>query len=138
MRRVQISLTCAVTLALPAIAEDTTPDGRDLFLRYCAECHGDDVRGGQRNTKTPAPDLTKIAERRGSVWPMLEIMSIVDGYTRTTEPRVGMPVIAELAEGPQIGFDTGNGISVAVPANLVSVVQYLESIQSPKPERYVP
>ncbi len=138
MRRFSISLMCAFTLVSPAIAVETTPDGRYLFLRYCAKCHGDDARGGQGNATLPAPDLTKIAERRGSVWPMLEIMSIVDGYTKTTEPRAGMPVIAELTEGAQIAFDTGNGISVAVPANLIAVVLYLESIQSPKPERYVP
>ena len=129
---------CAVTLAWPVIAEESTPDGRDLFLRYCAKCHGDDARGGQGHTTTPAPDMTKIAERRGSVWPMLEIMSIIDGYTKTTEPRAGMPVISELTEGTQIEFDTGNGISVAVPANLIAVARYLESIQSPKPESYVP
>ncbi|PSL13584.1 hypothetical protein CLV88_1324 [Shimia abyssi] len=129
---------CAVTLALPAIAEQTTLGGRDLFVRYCARCHGDNARGGQGNTTTAAPGMTKIAERRGSVWPMLEIMSIIDGYTKATEPRVEMPVIPELTEGTQIEFDTGNGNSVAVPASLVAIVNYLESIQWPRPERYVP
>ncbi len=126
------------TLALPVIAEETTPNGRNLFLRYCAECHGDDARGGEGNSTTPAPNMTKIAERRGSVWPMLEIISIVDGYTKTTAPQEGMPVISELTKGAQIEFDTGNGITVAVSANLMAIAQYLESIQSPKPERYVP
>lgn len=138
MRRIPISVMCSVTLAWPVIAEESTPDGRDLFLRFCAKCHGDDARGGRRNTTTPAPDMTKIAERRDSVWPMLEIMSIIDGYTKTTEPRAEMPIIQKLTEGVHIEFDTGNGKSVAVPANLIAIVHYLESIQSPKPERYVP
>ena len=138
MPRISISLMCAVTLISPAIAEETTPDGPDLFLRHCAKCHGEDARGGEDNAIPPAPDMTKIAERRGSVWPMLEIMSIIDGYTKATEPRTEMPIIPELTAGSQIEFDTGNGKPVAVPANLVAVVRYLESIQSPKPERYVP
>ena len=49
-----------------------------------------------------------------------------------------MPAISELTEGAQIEFDTGNGFSVAVSSKLVAVVHYLESIQSPKPESYVP
>ena len=126
-----------VTLALPMIAEETAPNGRDLILRYCAKCHGDDAVGSQGNTTTSAPDLTKIVERRGSVWPMLEVMSIMDGYTKATETRWDMPVVSELTEGAQIEFDTGNGISVAASANLIAVVLYLESIQSPKPERCV-
>lgn len=138
MRRISISFVFAFSLASSAFAEETTLDGRDLFLDYCAKCHGKDARGGQGNTAKTAPDMTKIAERRGSVWPMLEIISIIDGYTKATEPRSEMPVIPELTEGAQIEFDTGNGISIAVPANLVAVVQYLESVQSPKPERYVP
>ena len=129
---------CAAALALPAIAEQTLPDGRDLYLRYCSSCHANDARGGAGDTATPAPDLTKIAERRNAVWPMLEIMSIIDGYTKTTEPRPGMPVISELLEGAQVEFDPGNGMTFPVPANLVAVVQYLESVQSPKPESYVP
>ncbi len=133
-----LSLVFILALASSAMAENTLPEGRDLFLRYCAICHGRDARGGEGGTTTPAPNLTKIAERRGSVWPMLEIMSIVDGYTKATEPRPEMPVIPELTEGMRIEFDTGNGNVVMVPANLVSVVQYLESLQVPKPKRYVP
>lgn len=138
MQRIAISLIFALALTSFAFAEATLPDGRDLFLRHCSICHGDEARGGQGNTRPSAPDLTKIAERRGSVWPMLEIMSIIDGYTKETEPRADMPVIFEMTGGAQIAFDTGNGITVAVPANLIAVVQYLESVQSPKPERFVP
>lgn len=138
MRRCPVLLICSAVLASPVVAEQTTPDGSRLFLRFCASCHAENARGGEGGTTTPAPDLTKIAERRGSVWPVLEVMSIIDGYTKKTEPRPEMPVIPELTEGVKIAFDTGNGTTIAVPANLVAVAQYLESLQSPRPERYVP
>ena len=69
---------------------------------------------------------------------MLEVMSIIDGYTKLTTPREEMPVITDLLEGPMVEFDTGNGLVTPVPARLVELVDYLESIQSPPAERYVP
>lgn len=138
MTRHLVSLCYLSALAVPALADQTVPEGRDVYLRYCAECHGPDAHGGAREGGSPAPDLTKIAERRGSVWPMLEVMSIIDGYTKSTEPRADMPVIAELSDGELIMFDTGNGLEVTAPANLMAVVHYLESIQLPQPSSYVP
>lgn len=90
------------------------------------------------NLRTQPSDLTRIAARRAGVWPMLEIMSIIDGYTRSTTPREDMPVIAELSEGPMVDFDTGNALLTPTPARLIALADYLESIQSPKPERFVP
>ena len=69
---------------------------------------------------------------------MLEVMSILNGYLKVANPREDMPIIAQLNDGPTIDFDTGNGLVTSVPANLISITEYLESIQSPKPERYVP
>lgn len=126
------------TQETPSVTRDT---GRTLFAQNCASCHG---TGGQPGS-TPRPglaaqpaDLTKIAARRNGVWPMLEVMSIVDGYTKRSNPRDGMPVIPALTEGPKIEFDTGNGVTRQVPARLVAVVSYLESIQAPPPTSYVP
>jgi hypothetical protein len=79
-----------------------------------------------------------MSERRNGVWPMLEIMSIIDGYSRPTAERADMPVIEALSQGPLMDFDTGNGKRAKVPERLIAIVMYLESIQSPVPERYVP
>ncbi|MEP2031389.1 MAG: c-type cytochrome [Paracoccaceae bacterium] len=133
------ALICAHSL--PAMAENQVSLGRDIYNQHCAGCHGQAAKGGKNSVTTgdtSPPNLKKIAERRGSVWPMLEVMSIIDGYTNATDPRDGMPVINELSQGKQIDFDSGNGIVVSAPENLVAVVSYLESIQSPKPRSYVP
>ena len=65
-------------------------------------------------------------------------MSIVDGYTKRTEPRKEMPIISDLTEGPMVDFDSGNGLVRPTPARLLAVAEYLEGIQSPPPTRYVP
>ncbi len=120
-----------------ATAEEAISLGRELFAQYCMDCHGIDGRGHitPENHRT---DLTKISERRSGVWPMLAVMSMIDGYTRPRAESGQMPVIDALSKGPVLDFDTGNGVLVAVPERLLSIALYLESIQSPMPERYVP
>lgn len=122
-------------------AEATVGEGKGLFDQYCAVCHGFDAKGGgaaAASLGTKPADLTGMAARRGGVWPMLEVMSIIDGYTKQQNPREDMPIIPEITTGRLMDFDTGNGLVTSVPARLVALVNYLESIQSPKPERYVP
>ena len=131
----------ASLFASQAFAETPTVGGEVLFIEYCASCHGVGAKGNgpaASGLKTPPPDLTKIAARRNGVWPMLEVISIIDGYMKLTNAREDMPVFADLNEGPTVDFDSGNGLVTPVSAKLVALVDYLESIQSPKPVRSVP
>ena len=134
-------LVCFVGGVVQSIADETLADGEMLFGAHCARCHGADGTGNgsdANNLKTRPSDLTKIAARRDGVWPILEVMSIIDGYTKQTTPREEMPLVSALTDGPMVEFDTGNGLLTQVPAHLIAVANYLESLQSPKPERYVP
>ncbi|SEL70125.1 Cytochrome C oxidase, cbb3-type, subunit III [Roseivivax marinus] len=142
--RIQTILLPLVVAVAACVAEEPVIDtslGQATFQDNCAACHGAGGRGdgpAADGTGTPPADLTRIAARRGGVWPMLEVMSIVDGYTKTTEPRPGMPVIPALTEGPRVIFDTGNGQTTTVPESLLAVTRYLETIQDPPPLRQVP
>ncbi len=129
------------SVATISAADEFSDLGKDLFVEHCARCHGIDATGNgpdATDLKTVPADLTKISERRGGVWPMLEVMSILDGYLKAKEPRDDMPIITKLNDGPTVAFDTGNGLVTRIPSRLIEVAEYLESIQSPKPERYVP
>ncbi len=136
-RQIPRMLVCVLMMAGPAVRGDPVEQGRALYQQHCAACHGENAKGHDALLPRPA-DLTKIAQRRDGVWPMLEVMSIIDGYTKTQTPRDGMPVIAALTQGTKQSFDTGNGQTVLVPERLVALAVYLETIQSPKPERAVP
>jgi len=139
-------LLFVILLAVSCTAETgpekvTRAEGESLFAANCAACHGPDGKGdgiAAAGLGTQPADLTRIAERRDGVWPMLEVMSIIDGYTKSTTPREGMPVISTLTEGPVMEFDTGNGQVVTAPARLVALTRFIESIQSPPPVSYVP
>lgn len=88
--------------------------------------------------ETRPADLTKIAERRDGLWPMVEVMSIIDGYNRRTLPREQMPVFGELAEGALVPYDAGDGKMTPTPVSIVALANYLETIQDPKATRKFP
>ncbi|QFS83646.1 hypothetical protein FIU97_12805 [Roseivivax sp. THAF40] len=133
-------------LTLPALALVTAcmPEppvsGAMLYSKNCSGCHGADATGGGEaaGRGTTPPDLTRIAARRDGIWPMLEVMSIIDGYAKGTNPRAGMPAFSGFLDPPLVPFDTGNGVTVEAPRNLIALVEYLETIQSPPPTDYVP
>jgi cytochrome c553 len=115
--------------------------GELLFKKNCVSCHGATGRGDgplSAGLKTDPADLTQIAARRDGVWPMLEVMSILDGYLKATNPREDMPIFEELLDNDMVELDTGNGLIALVPVKLVEITNYLESIQNPRPNRYVP
>ena len=56
--------------------------GAELFLRYCAACHGESAQGDgpvAASFATPIPDLTRLAARRGGEFPANEIRETIDG-----------------------------------------------------------
>ncbi|HZS03502.1 MAG TPA: cytochrome c [Blastocatellia bacterium] len=92
------------------------PEGRELYMNYCASCHGPEARGNGQVTpalkKRPA-DLTRIRKRDGR-FPAEHIKKIITGETV-------LPVHGE-REMPVWG-------SVLKEPELTSLVKYLESIQ---------
>ena len=69
---------------------------------------------------------------------MLEVMSIIDGYSRRTLQRDEMPIFDDFLEGDMIDVDTGNGLKTSMSTNLIEIVNYLETLQDPPPVGYVP
>jgi hypothetical protein len=69
---------------------------------------------------------------------MLDVMAIIDGYSRNTLPRDDMPVFENFLDNEMVEFDTGNGVDILVPSKMIEIVDYLETLQDPAPTRYVP
>jgi len=115
--------------------------GEALFEENCVGCHGNSGRGYgplAAGLATDPADLTQIAARRAGVWPMLEVMSIIDGYSRNTLPREDMPVFENFLDNEMVEFDTGNGASILVPEKMIDIVEFLLTLQDPAPTSYVP
>lgn len=107
--------------------------GRDLFVANCAACHGVTATGdgpAASGIEGGVPDLTMIAQRNDGVFPLVDTMSFIDGYTRGSSYSPAMPKFSEtLFASPMVLYDTGDGIPTPTPSALVALAEYLQSIQ---------
>lgn len=128
-------------LVLMGTTVETTNAGKTLYMQHCMSCHGVDGKGdgpaAEGLSTTPA-DLTKIAARRDGVWPALQVMDILSGYSRIAQPREDMPVIVDILDHNMSEFDPGNGEPFLMPTKLIEIANYLESLQDPAPKSRLP
>lgn len=115
--------------------EPPEPTGRALYEAFCAACHGAEGRGNGPAAaglaRRPA-DLTGIAARNGGGFPMVRVMSHIDGYTRRGDRATVMPEMgAILAEGPTATYVAPDGTETPTPARLLALAEYLATIQRP-------
>ncbi len=122
----------AALLLLPACVTEPEISGRAAFESDCAACHGDDARGagefGADLLVTP-PDLTVLAQNNGGVFPRDYVMSTIDGYARGAHFSAAMPEFGAGDMGPTIIVEGPDGIGTPIPARLLALADYLETIQ---------
>src|SRR5437016_1259024 len=75
----------------------TSPaSGKEMFVTYCAVCHGKDAKGGgpaASALKKPPPDLTTLTARSNGKFPELHVYNTVQGDVEVTAHGTkGMPV----------------------------------------------
>ena len=106
--------------------------GAELFTAYCASCHGVDARGDGPAASalvTPPSDLSRIAARRGGVFPESSIARLIDG--RFDLPAHGsreMPIWGTCLADEIPCFATGDEVA---RGRIASLVEYLKSLQEP-------
>jgi mono/diheme cytochrome c family protein len=109
--------------------------GQATFAMHCASCHGVSGEGdgpaGTALTQKPA-DLTRIAARRGGIFPEAAVLRIIDGRD---------PIVAHgTREMPVWGHHFGTGhlpgpdAESAARGEALMLVQYLASIQKSEPK----
>lgn len=102
--------------------------GEELFLSYCAICHGTDGAGGGPMTehlKLPPADLTQIAARRAGNYPAEQIYQIIDGRVPVAGHGTGdMPIWGNtLKESEKLKNEK------QVRQSIDNLVEYLKTIQ---------
>lgn len=115
-------------VAAPASAQAGPAYGHDLFVYYCASCHGRDGRGNgpaAPSLKISPPDLTLITARSGGTFPATLVSSLITNGARDWLPSHGskdMPVW-----GPILRRSTADDGTTEVRVD--SLVAYIKSIQ---------
>ena len=102
-------------------------DGKDLFVSYCASCHGMDAKGQGPVApvlKVAVPDLTSIQKRRGGKFPVGDLEKFILGETAvkaahgTTEMPVWGPVFKRVEKDQDLGL-----------VRVRRLVEYLKTLQ---------
>lgn len=133
MKRTAIAMIAASGLALAAcqnVPVTRLDVARQDFADHCAACHGADARGGgpaAAGMAVPPTDLTRLSARNGGDFPLVEVMSQIDGYTRGAG---AMPEFGSLLlEDRMVMVETSPGVQTPTPERLVLMARYLETLQ---------
>jgi mono/diheme cytochrome c family protein len=123
----------AVILAATSFAAMAQDDpGQTEYMLTCANCHGETGHGDGPLAgllTVDVPDLTTLAAANDGVFPFLETMMVVDGRTGVRGHGSNMPVWGDRYQreaADEVGF---YGAEMIARGRLVSLVEYLESIQ---------
>lgn len=133
------TILCAAAAALAAGCagggpagerEQSVESGEVAYQRYCASCHGPNgVGDGPSAAALDAPpaDLTRIAARRGGVFPRAEVQRMVDGR----DPVVAHGVREMPVWGRRFDLDLAPGLATEgqVRGQIQLILDYLEAIQ---------
>ena len=131
MIRPSVFALCLVAGA--ATAQDSMPEpeeGREIFEKNCALCHGSSGMGNgpwAGSYNPPPADLTAL--REDGVFSRTRVLSVIDGYDPTGLPGHEMPEFGLLLQGDTVPVDVGDGVMTPTPRPLAALLFYIESIQ---------
>jgi mono/diheme cytochrome c family protein len=128
---VLVALAAVSSIALtsaPAVGAES--QGKELFIKYCAACHGPDGKGDgvlASLLKDKPKDLTQIAKNNGGTFPTQKVMRFIDG---TTDVRAhgnpDMPVWGEVFKEQLVGSQAQQA---EIRKIIIEITDYIGSIQ---------
>lgn len=129
MSRTNILAVAIVLAASSAVFADDI--GKADYQQYCATCHGIDGVGDGDMTQlmtVKVPDLTQIASANEGVFPMLDVIHVIDGRTGVRAHGGPMPVYGRVfsSEAAEHGTYTS---ALEARGRVLSIAYYLESLQ---------
>ena len=125
------ALSLAAQEATPTVKHTTAPatspaSGKEMFMGYCASCHGKDAKGdgpAAGALKQAPADLTMLAKLNGGKYPSDKVTSILRGQTKLVAHGQDMPIW-----GP-VFWKMSQGHEEQVQMRIANLNRYLESVQ---------
>lgn len=130
---IRTSLTALFTslCILPAFAGDVV-NGRDIYIGYCAVCHGIEAHGD--GPMAPAmmikpKDLTLLSRENDGVFPLELVIKRIDGRKELISHGSPMPVYGHFFGDNTVILKTDAGQSVMTSQPIDDLVSWIESVQ---------
>lgn len=137
MRIVSLSALLLVSVLLPAqqpatkiktvpVTPTSAASGRDMYVAYCASCHGLDGKGAGPAAvalNRQPTNLTLLAQRNGGKFPALMVMSSIQEGAQTAHGSKDMPVW-----GPILS-SLSTDRPMVVNQRIANLTAYIESLQ---------
>ncbi|MDV7142639.1 cytochrome c [Tropicimonas sp. TH_r6] len=106
--------------------------GEVYFFETCAGCHGPGALGDGPTAallSVPVPDLTRIARQNDGVFDPARVIRMIDGRDGLAAHGGPMPMFGGLLTGPSVVIDGPDGSPISTTAPILSIVDWLETIQ---------
>jgi len=119
-------------LSLLAGAAHADDAGKAEYISACAACHGESGVGDGPLAElmtVPVPNLTTLAQANDGVFPMLDVIHVIDGRTGVRGHGYPMPVWGARFKGEVVEEMGEYGAEMVVRGRVLSIAYYLESIQ---------
>jgi mono/diheme cytochrome c family protein len=101
--------------------------GREMFMSYCAACHGKDAKGdgpAASALKIPPADLTMLAKNNGGKYPAMRVTSVLGGQANlAAHGNKEMPVWGN------VFWKMSGGHEAEVHQRIANLNHYIESLQ---------
>lgn len=132
MRQILAKTALAATLLVSASALWAQTAGETEYMQACASCHGESGAGDGPLSglmTVPVPNLKTIAQQNDGVFPMLDVIMVIDGRSGIRGHGYPMPVWGGRFDA-EIGDSAGPyGSELLIRGRVLALATYLESIQ---------
>jgi mono/diheme cytochrome c family protein len=121
-----------VILILAGCVKEAPISGKRLFSENCVTCHGTKGQGDgtfANSLMIPPADLTALSANNDGVFPRNRVISAMDGYARGKHFSGAMPEFGRKLAGSDVLIESGDGVVTPTPRALVTLAEYLESLQ---------
>jgi mono/diheme cytochrome c family protein len=111
------------------IKQTSAASGKEMFVEYCAACHGTDGKGNGPAApamKAPPTDLTQLAKKNGGKYPSNQVAAVLKfgNGTAGSHGSKDMPVWGPLLRSLDKYHDD------IVQQRVANIVNYIETLQA--------
>ena len=128
-----IALVFAILAPMVPVAQaQDAAQGGEVFMQYCATCHGVEARGdGPMNSVLviQPTDLTQLAAENGGTFPTSRVVARIDGRDPLVSHGSPMPIYGQFFEGRGKTIRGEDGVMIMTSQPVIDLVAYLEGMQ---------